>query len=322
MKSGHRHALVVALLLVSAAPAAWAQAAPQSEQQQKAALEAKFKAIDASLHPQSGTVPVPGASATLNLGKAYYFLPADEAKRVLTEGWGNPPDQVADVLGMVFPAGKTFHEPTWGAVIQYSDTGHVSDKDAASQDYDSVLSGMKSSEEEDNKKAAEQGYPGTHLIGWAQAPIYDSAANTLIWARNIKFDGEQENTLNYDVRTLGRAEPQHGRRDVEPSGGPRSGEGPRRNGEVQSRLALCRLQFLDRQARGLWVGGPGRRGRRCRGGEEGGAARHPPHLLQEGDRLHHRWRRGAARLVQAEVRRRLQGRAFDEQPAEQLPPAE
>jgi uncharacterized membrane-anchored protein len=31
---------------------------------------------------------------------------------------------------------------------------------------------------------------------------------------------------------------------------------------------------------------------------------------------------GAARLVQAEVRRRLQGRAFDEQPAEQLPPAE
>lgn len=40
---------------------------------------------------------------------------------------------------MVFPAGKTFHDKTWGAVIGYENEGHVSDKDASSQDYDSVL---------------------------------------------------------------------------------------------------------------------------------------------------------------------------------------
>jgi uncharacterized membrane-anchored protein len=205
MKFSSKSALCAALLLAAAAPrSVIAQSAPQSEAQQKAALEAKLKAMDAALHPQTGRIAIPAAHVTLDLGRSYYFLPSSDAKRVLTEGWGNPPEQVSEVLGMIFPAGKTFHDPTWGAVIQYENSGHVSDKDAATQDYDSVLADMKSGEEEENKKAAEQGYAGSHLVGWAQAPTYDSSAKTLIWARDIKFDNSQEDTLNYDVRTLGR----------------------------------------------------------------------------------------------------------------------
>jgi len=194
------------MLLASAAPQATAQPAPstQTDEQARAEAEAKVKAIESSLHPKTGAVTIPAAHVTLQLGNSYYYLPPDEAKRVLIEGWGNSPDQVANVLGMVFPTGKTFHDETWGAVIEYEDTGHVSDKDAASQDYDSVLTDMKSSEEESNKAAKEQGYAGSHIVGWAQAPTYDASTRTLIWARNIKFDGAQGNTLNYDVRTLGR----------------------------------------------------------------------------------------------------------------------
>jgi uncharacterized membrane-anchored protein len=207
MKSRKIYALCAAVLLVSSAPQVLAaQAAPSaSEEQAQAAMEAKFKALESQLHPRSGDVPIPAANATLRLGEAYYFLPAEDAKRVLVEAWGNPPSQVTSVLGMVFPAGKTFHDATWGAVIEYQDTGHVSDKDAASQDYDSVLSDMRSAEADANDAAKEEGYAGSHLIGWAQAPTYDSGKKTLIWARNIKFDGAQENTLNYDVRTLGRS---------------------------------------------------------------------------------------------------------------------
>jgi len=206
MRLGHSYAFCAALLLASAAPQATAQPAPsaQTDEQARAEAEAKDKAIESTLHPKTGAVTIPVAHVTLQLGNSYYYLPADEAKRVLTEGWGNSPDQVANVLGMVFPAGKTFHDETWGAVIEYEDTGHVSDKDAASQDYNSVLTDMKSSEEESNKAAKEQGYPGSHIVGWAQAPTYDASTRTLIWARNIKFDGAQGNTLNYDVRTLGR----------------------------------------------------------------------------------------------------------------------
>jgi uncharacterized membrane-anchored protein len=207
MKSRHMYALCAAVLLVSAAPqvvAAQATPSAASEEQAKAALEAKYKALEGDLHPQNGDVTIPAAKATLRLGDGYYFLPADEAKRVLVEAWGNPPSQVSSVLGMVFPAGKTFHDATWGAVVEYEDTGHVSDKDAATQDYSSVLSDMQSAEEDANESARSEGYPAQHLIGWAQAPTYDSGRKTLIWARNIKFDGAGENTLNYDVRTLGR----------------------------------------------------------------------------------------------------------------------
>jgi len=206
MSSRSARALCAAILIVSASPLAVAQPAPsaQSEAQAKAAADAKFKAIEQSLHPQTGTVTIPAAHASLQLGEGYYYLPADEAKRVLTEGWGNPPDQVTSVLGMIFPSGKSFRDETWGAVVEYEDTGHVSDKDAASQDYNSVLADMKSSEEESNKAAQQQGYAGSHIVGWAQAPTYDPATRTLIWARNIKFDGTNYNTLNYDVRTLGR----------------------------------------------------------------------------------------------------------------------
>ena len=208
MTSRKIYAAFAAALLVSAAPQVMAaQAAPSaaSEEQAQAAMEAKFKALESQLHPRSGDIAIPAANATLRLGDAYYFLPAEDAKRVLVEAWGNPPSQVSKVLGMVFPAGKTFHDVTWGAVIEYEDTGHVSDKDAASQDYGSVLSDMQSAEAGANEAATREGYPASHLIGWAQAPTYDSGNKTLIWARNIKFDGAQENTLNYDVRTLGRS---------------------------------------------------------------------------------------------------------------------
>jgi uncharacterized membrane-anchored protein len=165
----------------------------------------KTLAFEKSLHPTGGTVQVPGAHSSLNLGDQYYFLPAEEAKKLLVEAWGNPPDSVSDVLGMVFPKGRSFYDGTWGAVVTYDDTGHVEDKDAQSQDYDSVLENMKSGEADENAARKEAGYGAIHLVGWAQAPTYDSANKTLIWARNIKFDGAAENTLNYDVRKLARS---------------------------------------------------------------------------------------------------------------------
>ena len=204
----NRRLLLAVLLLSSTTALPASQPAPSAPPASEQALIAKrqraMEALQASLHPQYGQVAIPGAQARLNLGEDYYFLSAADAKRVLNEAWGNSPDALGSVLGMVLPRGKTFTDDTWGAVVQYDDTGHIDDKDAASEDYDSVLADLKSGEEESNKAAREAGYAGGVTIGWAQAPTYDQAARTLIWARNIRFDGEPKNTLNYDVRTLGR----------------------------------------------------------------------------------------------------------------------
>ncbi len=164
-----------------------------------------MRALEGAIHPQSGIVTLPSAKARLNLGDNYYFLPAQDAQRILVEAWGNPPEAATNVLGMVFPKGRSFNDGTWGAVLEYEDTGHISDKDASSQDYDSVLSDMESSAEEENEARKQQGYPESHIVGWAQAPTYDAQNKTLIWARDIKFEGAEDNTLNYDVRTLGRS---------------------------------------------------------------------------------------------------------------------
>ena len=188
-----------------------ASAAVPNEDAAKAALaemepDARARTIEfeKGLHPQGGNIQVPGSHSTLALGDRYYFYPAEDAKRLLVDAWGNPPDSVSGVLGMVFPKGRHFYDGSWGAVLTYEDTGHIDDKDAASEDYEQVLADMKSGEEEENKARKEAGYGAVNLVGWAQAPSYDAAGKTLIWARNIHFDGEEGNTLNYDVRKLGR----------------------------------------------------------------------------------------------------------------------
>ena len=178
--------LVLALAGLCIAASAPAQA-PTAEQK---AREKQLVEILNSLHPVSGDVAIPEAAAVLHLGKDYYYLPSAEAKRVLVEGWGNPPGTAEGVLGLVFPAGKTFLDDVWGAVITYDPSGYVSDKDAASTDYDSLVQEMKQGIEAANEERTRQGYPAQHLVGWAQAPTYEPRSHSLVWARNVQFDGQ------------------------------------------------------------------------------------------------------------------------------------
>jgi uncharacterized membrane-anchored protein len=198
--------LAIAGLCLAASAPQQAQAkdnAPPPTAQEQARIS-QLKAIQDSLHPQTGDVRLPDADVVLHLGENYYFLPADEAKRVLTEGWGNPPDAVGNVLGLVFPKGKTFADDIWGAVITFQASGYVTDEDAQSADYNEVLTQLRSGEDEENAERTRQGYPAMHLVGWAQPPAYDPRTHAVVWARNLQVSGAPENTLNYDVRLLGR----------------------------------------------------------------------------------------------------------------------
>lgn len=195
-------AALAALLVVS--PAAAPTSPPTPGARPAEDPEARNQRIAAQLHPVTGDVRIPRANAVLHLGEDYYFLPAQEARLVLTEGWGNPPESTTNVLGMVFPAGRTFADDTWGAVVTFDASGYVSDSDAASMDHDQLLTTLRGDEEAINAARAAQGYPATNLVGWAQAPSYDARAHSLVWALNLRFADQPENTLNYDVRLLGR----------------------------------------------------------------------------------------------------------------------
>lgn len=200
-------ALPLAITASAATPSPPKPAAGQPTQAEPDAdaLRARVQSIESRLHPQYGDIRLPTANAVLHLGQNYYFLPAEEARLVLTEGWGNPPDSVTDVLGIVFQAGKHFYEnDAWGAVITYNPSGYVSDDDAETADYTELLSQLQASEPEVNQRRTAQGYPTQHLVGWAEQPAYNRTTHSVVWAQNLQITGQSENSLNYDVRLLGR----------------------------------------------------------------------------------------------------------------------
>ncbi len=156
-----------------------------------------------SMEKQTGEITIADGAANISVPDNYFFLGAQDANTVLVDFWGNPPG--SPVLGMLFPADTTpFDENGWAVTVEYEQDGYVSDEDADSIDYSELLSEMQSSTREESKERIAQGYEPIELVGWAKAPYYDQASHKLHWAKELKFGEMEENTLNYNIRVLGR----------------------------------------------------------------------------------------------------------------------
>lgn len=187
----------ILLGLLAVAGSAYAQDAEMSEGEKQA------HALVASLKWRDGEVAVPGAQARLKLGEDFRYLEAADARKVLEQLWGNPPDDT--VLGMVVPRGRgVLADNSWAVVVTYSDEGYVSDEDAAKIDYDDLLKELKDGTKEENEARKEAGYEGIELLGWATPPRYDAASKKLYWAKELQGEGSEHRTVNYDIRVLGR----------------------------------------------------------------------------------------------------------------------
>jgi len=159
--------------------------------------------FEASLHYRQGTVELLDGTVRMEVPKSFRYLDPEDSERVLVDGWGNPPG--TQTLGMLFPADAgPLSDEGWGIVITYDEDGHISDEDAGDIDYNDLLSNMKEEAAADNEERAQQGYETVDLVGWAKAPYYDSATHKYYWAKELKFGDMDENTLNYNVRILGR----------------------------------------------------------------------------------------------------------------------
>jgi len=111
----------------------------------------------------------------------------------------------ADPLGMLTPDGVSpLGEKSWAVVVTYEPDGYVSDKDAEKINYSELLTQMQKGVASANEKRQRAGYEPVHLVGWAKAPRYDSQTHKLYWAKELKFGSQPDNTLNYNIRMLGR----------------------------------------------------------------------------------------------------------------------
>ncbi len=153
---------------------------------------------------QHGKVELRNGVASLDLPAGFKFLDEAQSAKVITQLWGNP--DANGILGMIFPEDDdVLADSSYAFVVQYDDIGYVKDDDADDINYEDLLKQLKEGEVEDNKQRATQGYDPAYLIGWAAKPFYDKDRKILHWAKEIKFgDSTTVNTLNYNVRVLGR----------------------------------------------------------------------------------------------------------------------
>lgn len=185
------------LLLISQTFSAAAQDGPEAD------ADVVQKALLSQLNLRQGDFVVTAANATVHVKDGFHYLDAGDSQKVLEQLWGNPPDD--SILGMLVPDDVGLVGPhSWAVALTYSDDGYVSDEDAASIDYNDLLKDMQKSTSESNDAREEAGYGRLDLVGWATPPRYDAQNKKLHWAKELAFSGAEENTLNYDVRALGR----------------------------------------------------------------------------------------------------------------------
>ena len=152
---------------------------------------------------KSGKAILGSGLAEFSIPPGFKYLDPEQSSYVLQQLWGNPP---ASSYGMIFPdyANDTFPS-TWAIEISYSDEGHVDDADAADTDYEELLEQLKETAKEEGEQRKASGFPAYELMGWASPPFYDAANKKLHWAKMLKFEGDSVQTLNYNIRVLGRS---------------------------------------------------------------------------------------------------------------------
>ena len=151
------------------------------------------------------TVQLGDGLASLTIPAGYRYVNGADAATVLVDLWGNMPGNGDGSYGMLFPDSLSVTDDAcYGINIYFTEDGYVDDDDAADIDYDDLLEQMRDDMKAENLARVEAGFETIELIGWAQEPRYDATNQRLHWAKELYFEGEDGNTLNYNVRFLGR----------------------------------------------------------------------------------------------------------------------
>lgn len=181
-------ALNVALVLALAAPLVRADdfptaAATRAMEQQ----DARNRQIGVKDGPGMGEMEV----ATITVPAGYLFADGAGAKK-WAEIVGNPIS--GKEIGLIAPKDRRFL-----VLFQFDDVGRVSDDDKAQldDDADALLAAIQES--------AAAAPPPMRIVGWEQAPRYDTKTNKLEWGVTAETgDTAAKRVVNFQTRLLGR----------------------------------------------------------------------------------------------------------------------
>ena len=153
---------------------------------------------------EHGTIDLKNGIGRINVPAGFKYLNGEQSNHVLVDLWGNP-DDGGQSMGFILPENQgVMSDSGYVFNIEYNEIGFVKDEDADEIDYDELLTQMRKDAVEENKERVRLGYDKVEIVGWAATPFYDKERKILHWAKEIKFGDLNENTLNYNVRILGR----------------------------------------------------------------------------------------------------------------------
>lgn len=187
---------LAALLTLALAASAAAQPTEAAKAEMRAAMQAANQAAlagpaDVKLIDQ----------ALLKLPDGLVYIPAAESRRLLASMGNRTGD---GLLGMVVsPAPET----NWFVVMQFYKSGYIKDDDAREWKVDELFTGLQQGTEEGNKERRSRGIPEIEIVGWVEAPKYDSATHRLVWSLESKDKGAPpaaDRGVNYNTYALGR----------------------------------------------------------------------------------------------------------------------
>jgi uncharacterized membrane-anchored protein len=178
--------LVISLATgLSAVPAKWAAAADQIETNSYSDHKLVGGPRDIAL----------GDEALFRLPAGMNFIPRQAAIELLN--------------AYSFGASPNFHglvvsDQLNGFILleQHRD-GHVSDQVATTWDVDQMLQRLKQATADGNAQRTANGHPPLQLLGWEQAPAYNSTSNQLIYSVTVQ-SGQDEARINYTGFILGK----------------------------------------------------------------------------------------------------------------------
>ena len=182
---------ILAICVALPAQASSKAASVQDRQSAMAALEAAIVQGPAviDLHQQ----------ATLNLPAGYIFMPSPQVNYLL-EAQGNELDD--GFVGMIAPA----NNDDWAVMVTYLPDGYVSDADAAKLNPDQLLKDLRAGAAQNAAHRHSMGQPGLNVVGWVNAPAYDTQTHKLTWTLegSVENDEASEHFANYNMKVLGR----------------------------------------------------------------------------------------------------------------------
>lgn len=156
-----------------------------------------------TFHYKTGKIIIGNNLATVNVPQGCLYLGPEESKVLMEEIYGNPPSALT--LGMLLSdTPNMITGMRWLVDINYNNEGHVEDDDAKDINYDDLLKQLKEEAEASSKERVEQGFEKVSMLGWASTPFYDEKNKKLHWAKELAFGNDEEHTLNYNIRVLGR----------------------------------------------------------------------------------------------------------------------